>query len=202
MATAYQYDADGYFAGRVEDHGLLPNNATHTVPQDVPGHIPHWSGEAWEQVENHKGQEGYVNGDPFTVKDYGPLPDGWSYAPPPPTFQEVQDAKVTEINSGYESVMAYIQAGYPDKEVLSWERQATQARELQANANADALFVRSLAATKGVSAEEMAGRILANAESWEPVAAMLTAQRQMMEEAAYAAQSVEEVAAVRVGYSV
>jgi len=91
---------------------------------------------------------------------------------------------------------------YPDKEVLSWERQATQARELKADPNADAAFVRTLAAVKGVPVQEMADRILANAESWEPVAAMLTAQRQLMEEAAYAAVTIAEVAAIHVGYTV
>ncbi|MDL2279058.1 hypothetical protein LJC15_00140 [Desulfovibrio sp. OttesenSCG-928-G11] len=121
---------------------------------------------------------------------------------PPPSLEEARTAKIEAINSGYESVMAYVQAGYPDKEVLSWERQAVQARELQTDPDAEALFVRSLAATKGVAVPEMARRILANAESWEPIAAMLTAQRQLLEEAVWAALSVEEVEAVKVGYSV
>ena len=120
----------------------------------------------------------------------------------PLTFQEAQDVKLDAINAGYETVMAYVQAGYPLQEVLSWERQATQAREIQGNPEAEALFVRSLAATKGLAVPEMARRILTNAENWEPVAAMLTAQRQMLEEAVYAAMNVEEVEAIKVGYSV
>ena len=119
----------------------------------------------------------------------------------PRTFEQTRLAKLGEINAGYSSVMGFVQAGYPDEEVLSWERQATQARELKADPNAEAAFVRTLAAVKGVAVQEMADRILANAESWEPVAAMLTAQRQMMEEAAYAAQTVAEIDAIRVGYT-
>ena len=122
--------------------------------------------------------------------------------PEPPTLDQTRLAKLAEINAGYESVMGYVQSGYPDKEVLSWERQATQARELKADPNAEAAFVRTLAAVKSVPVQEMAGRILANAESWEPVAALLTAQRQLMEEAAYLAQSVAEVEAIKVGYLV
>ena len=120
--------------------------------------------------------------------------------PAPPTLDQTRLAKLAEINAGYESVMGYIQSGYPDKEVLSWERQATQARELKADPDAEAAFVRTLAAVKGVPVQEMADRILANAESWEPVAALLTAQRQLMEEAAYVAQTVAEVEAIRVSY--
>ena len=120
--------------------------------------------------------------------------------PAPPTLDQARLAKLAEINAGYESVMGYVQSGYPDKEVLSWERQATQARELKVDPNAEAAFVRTLAAVKGVAVQEMADRILANAESWEPVAALLTAQRQLMEEAAYLAVSVAEVEAIRVSY--
>ena len=117
-----------------------------------------------------------------------------------PTLEQARLAKLAEINAGYESVMGYIQSGYPDKEVLSWERQATQARKLKADPDAEAAFVRTLAARKGVPVQEMADRILANAESWEPVAALLTAQRQLMEEAAYLAVSVAEIDAIRVSY--
>ena len=119
----------------------------------------------------------------------------------PDPLEQTRLAKIAEINAGYDSVMGYIQSGYPDKEVLSWERQAVQARELKADPDADAMFVRTLAAVKEVPVQEMADRIINNAENWEPIAAMLTAQRQLMEEAAWGAESVEEVALIRVSYT-
>ena len=91
MTKCYQYTADGYFAGEVEDYGLLPNNATYTAPTVVEGMVPRWTGEKWEQVEDHKGKSGYVNGQPHEVKEYGPLPEGWSDTPPPPTIEELFD---------------------------------------------------------------------------------------------------------------
>jgi len=97
MAIAYQYDADGYFAGGIEDHGLLPNNATYTAPQVTEGHIPHWTGEAWEQAEDHKGLEGFVDGKPHTITDYGPFPTGWSDTPPEPTESELCAQRMAEI---------------------------------------------------------------------------------------------------------
>lgn len=98
MAKAYQFDASGYFAGVAEDYGLLPNNATYTAPREREGHIPRWNGEAWVQVENHKGKSGYLDGRPYTVKDYGPLPEGFSLTPPPPTPEEAQAARIAEID--------------------------------------------------------------------------------------------------------
>ena len=119
-----------------------------------------------------------------------------------PTVESVRTAKLEEINNGYSSVMAHIQAGYPLDEVLSWERQASQARELLVNPDAEAVFVRVLASQKGVSVPEMRDRILANAANWEPIAALLTAQRQIMEERTYMATTIEEIEAIKVGYSV
>ena len=128
-------------------------------------------------------------------------PNG-DWALPVATLEQTRLAKLAEINAGYESVMGYVQSGYPDKEVLSWERQATQARELKAHPDAEASFVRTLAAVKDVPVQEMADRIINNAENWEPVAAMLTAQRQLLEEAAYLAVTVEEVQTIKVSYTV
>ena len=89
MATAYQYDASGYYAGEIEDFGSpLPNNATRMAPREKAGSIPRWNGAEWVQVENHKGEEGYVNGERHTIGHYGPYPDGWSASPPPKPFAE------------------------------------------------------------------------------------------------------------------
>jgi hypothetical protein len=93
----YQYDAPGYYAGEAEDYGLLPNNSTRTVPQIQEGYIPRWNGTAWEQVENHKEREGYLDGQPHTIKEYGPLPEGWSDTPPPPTPEELAAQRKAEI---------------------------------------------------------------------------------------------------------
>lgn len=91
MPKCYQYTSDGYFAGEVEDYSLLPNNATRTAPTVVEGKVPRWTGKDWEQVEDHKGKSGYVNGQPHEIKEYGPLPEGWSDTPPPLTTEELFD---------------------------------------------------------------------------------------------------------------
>ena len=159
----------------------------------------------WVATADHRGREGFMpDGTPHKVGEWGPLPDGWTVEKPviPPTLGETRTAKLAEINAGYSGAMDYVQAGYPLSEVLSWERQATQARELVQNPKAEAAFVRGLASAKNLSIEEMCARILANVEDWEPVAAMLTGARQVMEEAAHAAETVEELQAIKVTYRV
>ena len=106
MAKAYQYTADGYFAGEVEDYGLLPNNATSTAPTFKKGFVPCWDGGKWVQVEDHKGKEGYVDGNPYTIKDYGPLPKGWSDTPPPPPLADAKASKQAEISSAFNAAMS------------------------------------------------------------------------------------------------
>ena len=203
MAKSYQHDHEGYFVCETDDcGGFLPAGAVYNKPVLQNGFIPKWDGAEWKQVETHKGEEGYVDGVAFTIKTHGAYPDGWSSTPPPLTLEEVRTAKLAEINGGYSSVMSYIQAGYPPEEILSWERQATQARELLTNPEADALFVRVLASQKHISVDEMRDRILANAANWEPIAAMLTAQRQVLEETAYKAASVDDLEKIKVSYSV
>lgn len=104
MVKCYQYTADGYYAGEAEDYGLLPNNATRTVPTIVEGFVPRWTGKKWEQVEDHKGKSGYVNGVPTEIKEYGPLPEGWSDTPPAPTTEQLAATARAERDRLIESI--------------------------------------------------------------------------------------------------
>jgi hypothetical protein len=89
MPRAYQFTADGYYAGEIEDHGLLPHNATYTAPPETPdGQVARWTGEGWTLVEDHKGKSGYLDGQPHTITEYGPLPEGGTADPPQPTPAE------------------------------------------------------------------------------------------------------------------
>ena len=179
-----------------------PLNALRVEPEFQEGYWPCEQDGSWVQIEDHREKQGYINGEPFIIKELGSLSDGWSDTPPPPSFEEVQTDKVSEINGKYEESIRILQSGYPNSEVLSWERQAQQAKELKADLDAPAGFVRMLAATKGITPDEMATRILANAAMWEPAAAKLTAERQLMEEAALSATTIENLNNIVVQYSI
>ena len=90
-----QHTADGYLVGEICDHGgPQPNNTADMDdwPEPKPGFLPRKKNgkKGWEQVENHKGKQGYLNGEPHTINDYGPLPDGWSDTPPPLSMEEAR----------------------------------------------------------------------------------------------------------------
>lgn len=102
MAIWPQYTADLYYAGETEDYGgPQPSNTANQDdwPEIVPGYVPRKleGKRGWEQVENHKGETGYVDGKLHTITEYGPYPAGWSTDPPPPTPEEQQAAFTAAI---------------------------------------------------------------------------------------------------------
>ena len=114
MSIAYTFTSDGYFAGAIEDYGFLPVNATYTKTlADKEGFVQHWDGKKWGYVENNKGKSGYVDGKPFKVKEYGPLPAGWSETPPPPTAVELADHIRAERDGKLLSTDKYLIADFP-----------------------------------------------------------------------------------------
>ena len=79
---------------------IAPSNATRTAPPDpkaTPGKWPCWTGTGWTLIEKHIGEKGWVNGQPFEIKDWGPYPAGWSATAPPPTADEIKAQKVAEL---------------------------------------------------------------------------------------------------------
>ena len=102
MSLVYQYNSNGYFVGQSDDYGdSMPHNCTALQPVLQEGFIPRWiaASASWEQVENHKGVEGYLNGEAYTIKDYGPLPDGFSTSKPLPSLDEAKKQARQELKS-------------------------------------------------------------------------------------------------------
>lgn len=101
--VAYCYDDDGIYTHTEpfsidpleSEHAcsvvwLQPANSLTAVPgKPREGYAQQRAGNAWEEVEDHRGREIFVDGVPFTVKKCGPLPEGWSDTPPPPTNEEL-----------------------------------------------------------------------------------------------------------------
>ncbi|MBP5857302.1 DUF4376 domain-containing protein [Marivibrio halodurans] len=104
--TVYQTDADGYLlAPLVLDASdrdpmeparwLLPAGAVEEAPPEPQsGAIARWTGSAWEQIEDHRGETVYdqETGAASTILAPGPLPAGVAATPPEPTLQERCDA--------------------------------------------------------------------------------------------------------------
>lgn len=132
MSKCYQYTADGYYAGEADDYGMLPNNATYTVPPERP-----WAYQwpqyveslGWVMVEDHRERsaqlfepdlvqaaiEYWLLDDTHStparqMKEIGPLPKGALTERPAKNaaelLSEAQTAKRAEVLAGYDAAVA------------------------------------------------------------------------------------------------
>ena len=76
---------------------LMPPNATTVKPTIKKGYAPVWDGKAWKQIEDHRGEKGWVNREPVEIKELGPLPEGFSTEDPEPTEEEKKAIRKQEI---------------------------------------------------------------------------------------------------------
>lgn len=83
---------------------VLPANGYFDAPIFEDGKWPKRVNGAWENVENHIGEKGYINGVPTEIKEYGPLQDGWSTTPPPPTLED----QLAAVKSYYAAKLAVL----------------------------------------------------------------------------------------------
>ena len=61
------------------------------VPSEYKGFWPCEKYGAWVLEEDHRGEQGYINGEPVTINEVGQLPDNWSVTPPPQPFHPGPD---------------------------------------------------------------------------------------------------------------
>ena len=84
---------------------LLPANATFTVPPaKKEGFAIVWNGEAWQEVEDHRGTEYWLPGDAYgtparEMKELGALPEGATLTPPEQTLDEVKVIKKSALKA-------------------------------------------------------------------------------------------------------
>ena len=114
----YYFDEDGIFLGTFEGlaGGLPPDNGTYTAP---PSPVPEgnaWkindSRDGWIQIEDHRGREGYVDGEWLRIEKAGPLPGEWSDEPPIPadtrtSMEKRRNAYMTEADPFFHEAQYY-----------------------------------------------------------------------------------------------
>ena len=110
MLTVYIYNENNEYVGESvtmldpeetkiqgRDVWMMPPNSTMTPPEIREGFVPVWNGEAWDYVEDHRGEKGWVNRAPVKIKELGPLPDGFVTNAPEPTPEELSKLRKQEI---------------------------------------------------------------------------------------------------------
>lgn len=101
----HYFDATGAYVMTTEAYAEAtpPPDALRIAPDFAEGRWPviNATGDGWELVPDHRGKEGYIDGEPAKITALGPLPDGWSDAPPPRvlTLDEAKSAKKSAIDA-------------------------------------------------------------------------------------------------------
>jgi len=91
----------------------LPADATTLQPPaSLAGfaRVLNLAGDVWEHVEDHRGKAGYVEGQPHTMRDLGPLPAGWSTTAPEVPLADAKAAKRAAIAAGHDAALAGVVA--------------------------------------------------------------------------------------------
>lgn len=104
MATNHYFDQNDQIKPYTHSLGanpgsLPPANAVRVAPEMADGFWPCWDGEKWVQIEDHRGQKGWLNGEESTIGNLGPLPAGWSDEPPELTQEEIEAARIEAIKA-------------------------------------------------------------------------------------------------------
>ncbi|WCB45285.1 phage tail protein [Nitratidesulfovibrio vulgaris] len=91
----------------------LPADATTLQPpaqREGFARVLNLAGDVWEHVEDHRGKAGFIEGQPHTVRDLGPLPTGWSDTALEVPLVRVKATKRAEITTGHDAALAGVVA--------------------------------------------------------------------------------------------
>lgn len=92
--------------------------------------------------------------------------------------------KYAEINEGCQTALTALTATYPDRELLTFERQEREARALLAgDSAADVTHITAIAQGRDIPVEELAQKIVVKADAFALASGALIGQRQWYEDA-------------------
>ena len=115
---------------------------------------------------------------------------------PEATLEELKEAKLAEINSVYDEATSSLVSTYPQTELLTFDKQEAEARAYSADPSASTPFLSGLAKARGITLDDLVGRVIAKSEAFEAAVATLTGQRQRYEDLLGVATTAEEIAAI------
>ncbi|MEI7671018.1 MAG: hypothetical protein WCK00_02775 [Deltaproteobacteria bacterium] len=104
--------------------------------------------------------------------------------------------RLTAINSACDAVLSAIVQTYPAGEISSWAQQVKEAEALATNPDADAPLLTAIAAARGITVSELAGKVITKAGAYAVAAGQTIGKRQALETAIEAAETAEAVSVV------
>ena len=126
---------------------------------------------------------------------------GYPVGPELLTLEELKAAKLAQINEGCQSALAALTPTYPEKELLTFERQEREARALLAGDGSDVAHITAIASGRGILVEDLARKIVAKADAFSLASGLFIGQRQKWEDMLKDAKTKEDVTAIQPVYS-
>ena len=183
----------GNITYRADTKAYVIGNNTYTVPhpedESVPASVHAEFDELWYEIAE------YAEANPDKVTEEQPAP------PYEPTLEDLKGQKLTEINAAYDVAVSALVSSYPSNELLTFDKQESEARAWSADKSADTPLVDALALGRGMDKAELVSRILTKADAFAVATGYLTGLRQKYEDRLGQAHTAEEVAAIVPEYS-
>jgi len=129
------------------------------------------------------------------LKFYGLEPGGLA------SLSEAKAAKLAQIIERCDAALLPLAVSYSAMERSTWDQQVAEAKALQDDESADAPLLRAIAASRGILATDLAGRVLMNKAGLEIVSGAVLGQKQGYEDRLDAAEDVAAVLAISVTYA-
>lgn len=83
---------------------LMPANATFAIPALKEGYKDVWNGEMWEQLEDNRGKEYWLDTDTYgtpakTMNILGPFPSNAVFVAPQKTLNQIKNEKIESLKT-------------------------------------------------------------------------------------------------------
>ena len=118
-------------------------------------------------------------------------------------LETLKAIKKAEINAHYENTaQAILVSQYPPSEAQTWSIQEKEAKEWQANSQAQTPFLTQLAKSRGIERDTLALNVLSKAKAYTTELAKLTGRRQKCEDEIQAAQDISTLDSITLYYSI
>ena len=119
-----------------------------------------------------------------------------------PSISDRKAEKLREINKAYNIATSSLISSYPQTELLTFDKQEQEARSYTADASSPTPFLSGIASARGITLDDLVGRVIVKSEAFAKAVASLTGQRQRYEDLLEAATTVDEIEAVVPEYSI
>ncbi|MBP8813121.1 MAG: hypothetical protein KBE25_03755 [Laribacter sp.] len=186
---------------QINNHVLTIGDISQTLPQlAVPATVDIWSVPA-----DYRGNGHFVAVTPAGQAPEIPACSGAAATllaslPLEPHPEAVLDAARARhrarINAACAADLDALSASYPQGEMQSWSQQVKEADALAADPTAATPLLGAIAAARGLSVAELAGRVQAKTAAYSLASGELIGRRQAAEDRIAAAASIEELEAV------